>query len=100
MRQKTRYLLVKLDAPAPFDERSAKHVFYNAVFELLGEAGAAEARVSLKEFDSKSQTAIVKCSLAGLDKVFAALALKRFEAGRGIALRMRKISGTISALTS
>ncbi len=100
MRQKTRYLMVAIDSPSPLDERSAKHVFYNAVFELLGEAGAADARVSLKEFDPKKQLAIVKCSLSGLDRVLAALAMKRFEAGRGIALRTRKISGTISALKS
>ncbi len=100
MREKKRYLLVKFEkqGAAPLDEKGAKHLVYNAVFELLGEAGASRAQAQLKEFDAAKQLGIVKCQTIMLEKTIAALALKRFDTGAPVAIRLRKISGNIGKL--
>ncbi|MFQ5406225.1 MAG: Rpp14/Pop5 family protein [Candidatus Micrarchaeia archaeon] len=98
MREKKRYLRVKFEGKRAFDEKTAKHLVYNSVFELLGEAGAAKANAFLKQFNEKTQVGVVKCKTAMLEETIAALALKRFENGEGIALRLQKISGNIGKL--
>lgn len=97
MREKTRYLkvLFQKEAGEKIDSTSAKHLVYNAVFELLGEEGAASAQVHLKEYDEEKQLAAIKCRNAQIDLVISALALKRFDAGKSVALRLQKISGAI-----
>lgn len=99
MREKKRYLLVKFESDGgSLDEKAAKHLVYNAVFELLGEAGAARAGAQLKEFDAKRQAGVVKCQTLMLEKAIAALALKRFDAGKNVAIRLEKISGSIGKI--
>ncbi|MFA6048621.1 MAG: Rpp14/Pop5 family protein [Candidatus Micrarchaeia archaeon] len=99
MREKKRYLLAKFECDGgSFDEKAAKHLVYNAVFELLGEAGAARAGVQLKEFDAKKQLGAIKCQTIMLEKTIAALALKRFDAGKNVAIRLEKISGNIGKI--
>lgn len=97
MREKKRYLLVEVNGPK-VDDKTAKHVLYEAVFQLLGEAGAAEASFQFKEFNPSKQLAIVKCKTVFLERVIASLALKRYWHGGDVALRVKKISGMISKL--
>jgi len=94
MREKKRYILAQIEGPA-VDERAAKHLAYEAVFQLLGEAGAAEAGFQFKEFHPPDMV-VVKCRTAGLERVVAALAAKRRWKGADAAIRVRKISGMIS----
>ncbi|MCX6767858.1 MAG: Rpp14/Pop5 family protein [Candidatus Micrarchaeota archaeon] len=102
MREKKRYLLVAIEGTGPaaggpaMDEKSAKHLVYEAVFQLLGEAGAAEAGFQFKSFDAARNAVVVKCRTAALEKVVAALAAKRRWKGGDIALRVKKISGMVS----
>ncbi len=95
MREKKRYLLVGIEGPA-VDEKSAKHLVHEAVFQLLGEAGAADAGFQFKAFDAGRKAVVVKCRTTGLEKVVAALAAKRWWKGGGVALRVKKISGMVS----
>ena len=54
--------------------------------------------MQLKEFYAEKQRGIIKCQTAMLEKTIAALALKRFEGGKGVAIRLLKISGNIGKL--
>lgn len=95
MRDKKRYLqLIVLGQK--LDERKAKHLVYDAIFSFLGEKTAGKAGVSLKAFDVETQSAVVKCDLKYLEQVISALALKRFFEGKDVALRLEKISGSVS----
>ncbi len=102
MREKKRFLLLKFENSAlqPLDEKNAKHLVYNAVFELLGEAGASRAGAQLKHFDAQKQEGVVKCQTAMLEKTIAALALKRNDLGKDCCIRLLKISGMIGHLTT
>ena len=97
MRESKRYLLARIQGPM-VDDRMAKHLAYEAVFQLIGEAGAAEAGFQFKEFNPDGQGIIVKCRTAGLEKVIAALAAKRRWKGGDVAIRLVRVSGAISAL--
>jgi len=108
MLEKKRYLLVEIVVEnarsnnSRLSEREAKHLLYAAVFEFLGELGAACARLRFKAFDEQAQRAIVKCSADSLEQVIAAFALKRFhyfgQQRAGVSLRVRKASGLFAKL--
>jgi len=92
---KKRYLLVKIDAAKAFSPVEAETAVRQAVLEAFGEKGLADAGARLKEFNSETQLALVRCSLSSQEEVIAALALKRFVNGQGIALRVQRIFGTL-----
>ena len=96
MREKKRYLYVKIEFGEKLDERSAKKLFSQAVLDVLGESGAAQAGFAFKQFNPTVQSAVVKCSTESLDLVISALALKRFFDDRDVALRLEKIAGSFS----
>jgi len=97
MRDSKRYILAQVEGPA-VDDRDAKHLAYEAVFQMLGEAGAAEAGFQFKEFNPDGRGIIVKCRTKALERIIAALAAKRRWKGADVAIRVRKVSGAISAL--
>lgn len=98
IREKGRYLLLRVESPQPVNARDAKHLLYSAVIEFLGEAGASRSRLRWKEFDERTQTGIARCSLSALEETIAAIALKRFWQGRDVAIRLEKMSGAICKL--
>ena len=98
MREKKRYLLLKIDSPTPLAEDAAKDLVYTAVFEMLGEAGASRAGIGFKEFNETKQQVIVRCANASLEQVIAALAAKRFHGGKDVAIRLLRVSGMIGKL--
>ena len=100
MREKRRYLLLKLGAEGgrKFSAEEAKQLVYEAVFSLLGEEGAASAGVQLKEFDPGRQLLVVKAANKGVDKAIAALAAKTEFRGGRCCLRLQGISGAIGRL--
>ena len=100
MREKGRYLLLRVESTAPVAARDAKYLLYSAAIEFLGEAGAARSRLRWKEFDEKTQLGIARCSLSALEETIAAIALKRFWQGRDVALRLEKMSGAIGQLSA
>lgn len=98
IREKGRYLQLRVESTAPVTARDAKYLLYSAAIEFLGEAGAARSRLRWKEFDEKTQRGVARCSLAALEETIAAIALKRFWQGRDVALRLEKMSGAIGKL--
>ena len=99
MREKGRYLQLRVESTAPVTARDAKYLLYSAAIDFLGEAGASRSRLRWKEFDEKTQRGIARCSLAALEETIAAIALKRFWQGKDVALRLEKMSGAISKLS-
>ncbi len=97
--EKKRYLLLKIETDgAALRQEEFKHCVYEAIFTLLGEAGAARANVQAKLFDERKQEGIIRCSLVGLERVIAALACKTSFKGKKVAVRLQKISGIIAKL--
>lgn len=102
MTEKKRYLLLKLEHEAVmrFGSSEAKHCVYEALFSVLGEAGAARAQAQIKHFDEAKQLLVLKCATSELDNVIAALAAKTEFKGSYVALRLQRISGLASKLIS
>ena len=94
MREKKRFLEVAVEGTRLKDEREAKSLLSKAVLEVLGESGFSDAAFAFAGFDAEKQVAVVKCSTSSLEKVIAALALKRFYEGKDVALRVLKIYGS------
>jgi len=99
MREKKRYLLLKIDSPEPLAGDAAKDLLYAAVFEMLGEAGASRAGIGFKEFNEARQQAIVRCANASIEQVIAAFAAKRFHGNKDVAIRLLRVSGMIGKLS-
>ena len=90
--EKKRYLLVDAEGL----EGDAVKCVDEAVQTFLGELGASKARVIVKG----ESPLIVKCARGTEDEVIAALALKKEFEGRQVALRVRRVSGTLKALAN
>jgi RNase P/RNase MRP subunit POP5 len=94
LREKKRYVIVAVESEEKLNEQNAKRLLSQAVLEILGEAGAGDASFAFKEFDSEKQEAVIKCSTKSLERVIAALALKRFFEGKNVALRVLEVKGS------
>ncbi len=98
LKEKKRYLKIKFIHSKKLNSEDAKHCIYEAVFSLLGENGASNAMVQLKEFSIEDQIAIVKCRTEFLEDAISALALKNSFKGLPVSLQLEKISGNIGKL--
>ena len=91
--------MVSFRSSEKFDEQSARHAVYSAVYSAIGEMGAARAGIQMKHFDEKKQEAVLACSLDSLNEVIGSLALKKthYEKGKsfGLRLKVEKTSGKI-----
>lgn len=87
---------MKIDFAEKLGEQAAKKLLSQSVLETLGSAGAGEAAFAIKFFDERKQEAVVKCSTKSVERVIAALALKRFYDGKDVAIRLVKIAGSFS----
>ena len=96
--EKKRYLLLAVESPRKLSAEEAEHAVYEAVFGLLGEAGAAKAALQPKTFDDARQEMVVKCATSQVDFVITAIASKTEFRGSPIALRLKLISGMIGKL--
>ncbi len=98
IREKKRYLRVKLNGEEKFTKEKANALIHSAVLDFLGEKGASVAGISIKEYREERQLAIVKCSLSSYPEVLSALSLKRFYCGKSVLLRVEKASGVLAKL--
>ncbi|VVB66988.1 Ribonuclease P protein component 2 [Candidatus Norongarragalina meridionalis] len=95
IREKKRWLLLKFEGQE-LSDADARRCCNDAILSFLGESGASKANFKVARY-SKG-VALASCSLASLEPVIAALALKRFHEGKGIAIRLISISGSAKVL--
>lgn len=98
MREKKRYLKIIVESEKKLGEEEAKHLIHESIFSMLGELGASQARVFLKEWNEKKQEGILVCNNEMVEEVVASLALKRFFKEKDVAIRLIKKSGTIKRI--
>ena len=97
IREKKRYLLVKVDGLV-LSEGNAKKCVYDSILSFTGEHGASLAAPKMVLFDESKQELVLKTNLIALEQVIASLAFKNSFENKPIALRLKKISGTIKGL--
>ena len=98
-RAKRRYLAVQLEMDGVPSDRELMDAVWGAVVRLYGEVGASLTYMTLISFDTSCNVAVIRTSLEMLDSVRASLACITSVAGKGAAMHVLSISGTIKALS-
>jgi RNase P/RNase MRP subunit POP5 len=97
-RLKRRYLALKLDVAVAPTEREFIDAVWGAVTRLFGEFGASQASISLINYDQEHKFAVIRTNLNATNNVRAALVTITSFLGRGAAVHVLAVSGTIKAL--
>jgi RNase P/RNase MRP subunit POP5 len=95
---KRRYLAVQLEMDGVPSEKEFMDAVWGSVTRLYGEVGASLTSMALISFDASCNVAIVRTSLEMLDSVRASLACITSVAGKGAAVHVLSVSGTIKSL--
>jgi ribonuclease P/MRP protein subunit POP5 len=97
-RIKRRYLALQLVTESLPTEREFIDAVWASLSKLYGEVGASTTGLSLINFDAERKIAVIRVSLASLGIVRASLACMTGVAGRGVAVHVLGVSGTLKAL--
>ncbi len=97
-RVKRRYLALQIESTSALNPRELIDAIWIAVSKLYGEYGASKTNLSLIDFNSKKNRAIVRTNLISLNQVRASLTTITSIAEQQVSLHVMAISGTIKAL--
>jgi len=97
-RIKRRYLALQIEMETAPTEREFIDAIWAAVGKLYGEVGASTTGLALISFDGERKLAVVRVWLASLPIVRASLASMVSVAGKGAAIHVLCVSGTLKAL--
>jgi len=97
-RAKRRYLALQLEMDGVPSEKELMDAVWGSVVRLYGEVGASLVYMVLISFDISCKVAVVRTSLEMVDSVRASLACITSVAGKGAAIHVLAVSGTIKAL--
>ena len=97
-RVKRRYLALQFECQTMPTEREFIDAIWNAVTKLYGEVGASQTGLSLISLDAEQKVAIIRVSLAMLDKTRASLATVISITGNEAAIHVLAVSGTLKSL--
>jgi RNase P/RNase MRP subunit POP5 len=97
-RVKRRYLALKLESAGLPSEREFMDAIWASVAKLYGEVGASSTGLALINSDGERKIFVVRTSLVSLSMVRASLAAVTAVAGKGAALHVLAVSGTLKAL--
>jgi RNase P/RNase MRP subunit POP5 len=95
---KRRYLAIQLEMDGVPSEKELSDAVWSSVVRFYGEVGASLTGMALISFDISCKVAVVRVSLEMLDSVRASLACITSVAGKGAAVHVLAVSGTIKAL--
>ncbi len=98
MKDKKRYVLIKVQSLVNLDSEEIKKAIYQASLTLWGEGGLSKANLRFLEYDAKTNLALICVNTGELENTLCALALKVKYNEQPIALRTIKLSGTIKSL--
>ena len=97
-RVKRRYLALQVETTSALNPRHLIDAIWNAVSSLYGEYGASKTNLSLIEYFSETNRAIVRTTLVSLNQVRASLVTITSINDTHVSLHVLAISGTIKAL--
>ena len=91
-------MAVKVVSERPVNGRDIIDSAWNAIIRLFGEHGASQANLSLIEFNSQKNYAVLCCSHVALEMVRASNASITEIDGTPVAIHGMWVSGTLRAL--
>lgn len=98
MRQRHRYLAVKVDSDQLFEERDIIDAVWKMVFQLFGEYGASQTSLFLIKYNKQRKQAILRCSLKALPIVRASITSVTRIKDKTVAFHVLRVSGTIKGI--
>jgi len=97
-RVRRRYFVLKIVSEQPVNGRDVMDAVWKAVVQLFGEYGASQASLSLIEYNSQKNCAVVRCSHTSVDMVRASVASVTEINDKPAAMHVLRVSGTLRAL--
>jgi RNase P/RNase MRP subunit POP5 len=97
-RMKRRYLLLHVVGDQSISEGDLMDTLWKALFQLFGEYGASQARLTLIEYNSQEGWAIVRCLNEALEMVRASITSITEIDDKPAAIHVSRVSGTLKAL--
>jgi RNase P/RNase MRP subunit POP5 len=100
LREKNRYVLIKIIAEAPIEYSDLESAIWNTMLDFLGEYGVSRTSVWLMKdrWNEKEQTCIIRCNHLSVHEVIASLGLITRLGDVRVVVKILKISGTIKGL--
>ena len=98
MRQRHRYLAVKVDSEHSFEEQDIVNAVWKAVVQLFGEYGASQAGLFLVKYNKQRNQAVLRCTLKALPMVRASIASVTRIKDKPVAFHVLRVSGTLKGI--
>jgi ribonuclease P/MRP protein subunit POP5 len=97
-RVKRRYLALEIDSAEAFDSKEFMDAVWSVVTRLYGEYGASQTSLTMIEYDTERNFAVIRVANDAVDMVRATLASVTGISGKPVAIHVLRVSGTIRAL--
>ena len=100
LRVKKRFIKIELESSKKYDFKEFSSTLNDELITLLGsiDFGKFGVWILKDKFDSKNQTAVLKVSTKGRDKLLGALALISKFGKDEVKIKIIKVSGTLKGL--
>ena len=98
MRERKRYLLVKIEPADSIERRDLENAILNAYLQFLGELGVAKAGILVMSDTYNGKTVIVKINHKFVDETKSAISLIKSVADKKVRLSIIKVSGSVLKL--
>jgi ribonuclease P/MRP protein subunit POP5 len=98
MRERKRYLLVKVEPADSIDRRDLENAILNSCLQFLGELGTAKAGILVMSDTYDGKTVIVKTGHKFVDETKSAISLIKSVADKKVRLSTISVSGSLSKL--
>lgn len=98
MREKRRYLEVRIVTPSSVDEEGLRRVLWEALLGALGEVGAAKTQAWVLEWDPAAGTGFIRCAIPSVDEVIFSLKTVTAIGGTPANIIIEGVSGTLKSL--
>ncbi len=100
LREKTRYVKVKMISEEPIVYSDLESAVYNNFLDFYGEKGVSYMSIWILKntYNEKEQSFVIRCNNKSVDKVIAGLGLLRRLGDSRIIPKVIKVSGTIKGL--
>ena len=98
LRDKSRYICFKVEGGKDFKREDLVKAIWNSAIDFLGEFGASEMGLWVKEYDESKGYGIIESNIKSLHKAICILSLTKSVGKEKVNILPLYVSGTIKGL--
>jgi len=98
LREKTRYVSFKIEGGKDFKREDLVKAIWNSAIDFLGEFGASEIGLWVKEYNDSTRYGIIESNIKSLHKAIFILSLTKSVGKEKVNILPLYVSGTIKGL--